>query len=100
MESPEERAWKLREELNHHNYLYHILDSPSISDAAYDEMLRELTQIEEAHPELRTPDSPTQRVGSPLATTFASVRHRVSMLSLGNAFGEAELREFDHRVKR
>jgi DNA ligase (NAD+) len=97
---PAERAAELRAALDDANYRYYVLDDPVIEDAAYDGMLRELSDLEAAHPELVTPDSPTQRVGAPPSTTFAPVRHDVPMLSLGNAFGHDELREFDARVRR
>ena len=97
---PAERAAELRAELDEANYRYYVLDDPTIEDAAYDRLLRELTDLEAAHPELVTPDSPTQRVGAAPSTTFATVRHDVPMLSLGNAFGHDELREFDARVRR
>jgi DNA ligase (NAD+) len=97
---PAERAAELRAALDDANYRYYVLDEPTIEDAAYDRMLRELTDLEAEHPDLITPDSPTQRVGAPPSTTFASVRHDVPMLSLGNAFGHDELREFDTRVRR
>jgi DNA ligase (NAD+) len=77
-----------------------VLDAPTISDADWDRMLRELQELEEAHPELQTPDSPTQRVGAVPSAGFAEVRHGVPMLSLGNAFGADELREFDSRVRK
>lgn len=90
---------KLREELEHHEYLYYVLDQPTISDAEYDRMLRELRELEEQHPELRTPDSPTQRVGGQPREGFVKVRHSSPMLSLDNALNEEELREFDARVR-
>ena len=99
-EEVRERAEWLRRELHHHNYRYYVLDSPEISDAEYDRMLRELQELEARHPELVTPDSPTQRVGAPPLEEFATVQHRTPMLSLGNAFDEGELRAFDERVKR
>ncbi len=94
------RADELRTQLNRHNYLYYVLDQPEVSDEAYDKLLRDLQSLEESYPELITPESPTQRVGVEAVTTFAPVDHRVAMLSLGNAFGEQELREWDKRVKR
>ena len=97
---PEARAAELRAALDEANYRYHVLDDPTIEDAVYDRMLRELTDLEAAHPELATPDSPTQRVGATPSTTFAEVRHEFPMLSLGNAFGHDELREFDARVRK
>lgn len=97
---PAERADELRQAIEEANHRYYVLDAPTIEDAAYDRLLRELQDLEAAHPELATPDSPTQRVGAPPSTTFAEVRHQVPMLSLGNAFGHDELREFDQRVRR
>src|SRR6056297_527208 len=91
----EERAAYLRKELHRHNYRYYVLDDPEISDAEYDRMLRELQDLETDHPELRTPDSPTQRVGAPPLEKFATGEHLVPMLSLENAFDEAEMAEFD-----
>ena len=96
---PAERATWLQAELTRHLRLYHELDEPEISDAEYDALYRELVEIEDAHPELRTPDSPTQRVGAPPLPEFAEVRHRVPMLSLGNAFEEEEVLAFDRRVR-
>jgi DNA ligase (NAD+) len=95
-----ERAAELRQILERHNYLYHVLDAPEISDSEYDRLFRELVDIEEAHPDLKTPDSPTQVVGAPPVAGLASHRHAVPMLSLDNAFGHDELREFDRRVKK
>ena len=97
---PAARAEQLRAELNEANYRYYVLDDPTLEDAVYDRMLRELTELEAAHPELATPDSPTQRVGAAPSSAFAEVRHRFPMLSLGNAFGHDELRDFDTRVRR
>ncbi len=97
---PRARAEELRRQLDHHNYLYYVLDQPEISDAEYDALLRELIELETRDPELVTPDSPTQRVGAPPAAAFPTVQHRLPMLSLGNAFDEAELRAFDERIKR
>ena len=90
----------LVEELNRHNRLYYALDRPEISDAEYDRLLRELVELEAAHPKLRRLDSPTQRVGTPPAEGFAEVRHAVPMLSLDNAMDEGELRAFDERIRR
>lgn len=94
-----ERAGKLREEINYHNYRYYVLDDPQIPDAEYDRLLRELQAIEEQYPELITPDSPTQRVGAEPLSGFAEVRHEVLMLSLNNAFSDEEVHEFDRRVR-
>ena len=90
----------LREQIERHNYLYYVLDAPEISDAEYDRLFQELQELESRHPELVTPDSPTQRIGAAPAEQFNTLRHRVPMLSLGNAFGQAEFLEFDQRVKR
>lgn len=95
-----ERIEYLRHEINHHNYRYYVLDSPEISDAEYDWLLRELQDLEQRHPELITSDSPTQRVGSAPLSEFQTIQHRLPMLSLGNAFDEQELAAFDERVKR
>nr|MBA3741061.1 NAD-dependent DNA ligase LigA [Chloroflexota bacterium] len=97
---PAARAAELRATLNEANHRYHVLDRPTISDREYDLAFRELNELEAAHPELVTDDSPTQRVGAPTEGGFPSVRHEVPMLSLGNAFGADELREFDTRVRR
>ena len=95
-----QRAEELRRQINYHNYCYHVLDAPEIPDAKYDRLFRELQELESQHPELVTPDSPTQRIGAPPLEEFISVPHRVPMLSLGNAFDEGELRAFDDRIKR
>ncbi|MGA8260167.1 MAG: NAD-dependent DNA ligase LigA [Arenicellales bacterium] len=95
-----ERARQLAEELNQHNYRYYVLDDPSITDAEYDRLLRELQEIEEAYPELSSPDSPTRRVGAPPLTEFETVVHREAMLSLNNAFSEDEVLAFDQRVRK
>jgi len=91
---------RLRAQINYHNYRYYVLDDPEISDAAYDALMRRLVEIEREHPDLVEPDSPTQRVGARPLDKFEEVRHSVPMLSLGNAFEEEEVREFDARVKR
>ncbi|AXQ29220.1 NAD-dependent DNA ligase LigA [Solimonas sp. K1W22B-7] len=96
---PAERAAELRLLLQGHNHRYYVLDQPSIADAEYDGLFRELQALEAAHPELRTADSPTQRVGGVASSEFASVRHRVPMLSLNNCFSEEELGDFDRRVR-
>jgi DNA ligase (NAD+) len=93
------RAGFLRNEIERHNQLYYAKDAPEITDAEYDRLFRELVELEKAHPELATPDSPTQRVGAAPLPEFAQVRHRVPMLSLGNAFAEEEVRAFDKRVR-
>ena len=94
----ETRILELRAELDQHNYRYYVLDEPSVPDAEYDRLFRELQALEAEHPELVTEDSPTQRVGGAALSAFSQVRHEVPMLSLGNAFEETDLREFDRRV--
>ncbi|TMK30917.1 MAG: NAD-dependent DNA ligase LigA, partial [Actinobacteria bacterium] len=94
------RVEELRELLNFHAYRYYVLDDPEISDAEYDELMRELRKLEERFPELVTPDSPTQRVGIAPADLFAPVEHRSVMLSLDNAFSEEELKAWATRVER
>lgn len=93
------RAAELREQIDQHNYRYHVLDAPEISDAAYDRLMRELQQLEAEHPTLITVDSPTQRVGALAASVLATVVHSTPMLSLDNAFSEEDLLNFDHRVR-
>jgi len=99
-EAIKKKVEKLREEIEYHNYLYYILDQPEISDAQYDRLLRELEKLEEQFPELRSLNSPTQRVGAPPLEAFEIVRHTLPMLSLANAFDETEARDFDKRVKK
>ena len=98
--SSEKRVAELREKIEKANYEYHVLDQPTIADEAYDALMRELQSLEAAHPELVTPESPTQRVGAPASTRFAPVQHAAPMLSLSNAFDEGELRAFDQRVRK
>ncbi len=90
---------RLRASLRHHEHLYHVLDRPEISDAEYDALMRRLQELERQHPELATPDSPTQRVGGKPREGFVKVRHTSPMLSLDNALNEGELRDFDRRVR-
>ena len=94
------RAADLREQLEQASYEYYVLDKPTLSDAEYDRLFRELQALERDHPTLRTPDSPTQRVGAPPQSALPKHAHLVGMLSLGNAFDEAELAEWDERVRR
>jgi DNA ligase (NAD+) len=94
----ESRIHELRAELDQHNYRYYVLDEPSVPDAEYDRLFNELKALEAEHPHLVTPDSPTQRVGGAALAAFSQVRHEIPMLSLGNAFEETDLREFDRRV--
>ncbi|MBD3610460.1 MAG: NAD-dependent DNA ligase LigA [Gammaproteobacteria bacterium] len=93
------RAAQLRDEINHHNHLYYVTDSPEIPDAEYDRLMRELQELESQYTDLVTADSPTQRVGSTPLKAFKQVQHEVPMLSLGNAFSDDELNDFDRRVR-
>ncbi|MBS4206131.1 NAD-dependent DNA ligase LigA [Lederbergia citrea] len=86
--------------LNQYNYEYHVLDNPSIPDAEYDRLMQQLIKLEKEHPEMIAPDSPTQRVGGEALSAFEKVRHDTPMLSLANAFSEADLRDFDRRVRQ
>lgn len=99
MKDPTREVEELRQELRRHEYLYYVADQPAISDAEYDELMRRLQKFEEEHPELLTPDSPTQRVGGKPREGFIKVPHTVPMLSLDNALNEGELRDFDRRVR-
>ncbi len=94
----EKKIKLLRSTLERHNRLYYVEDAPEITDAEYDALFRELQALEAAHPELRSPDSPTQRVGGAPLAEFGEVRHRTPMLSISNAFDEEEVRAFDKRV--
>ncbi len=101
MTSPEEasrKIEKLRSEINHHNYRYHVLDSPEISDAEYDDLMRELKQLEEQYPQFLTDDSPSQRVGAAPVEAFGVVEHPQPLLSLGNVFSEEELEAWYNRT--
>jgi DNA ligase (NAD+) len=93
------RLEEMREQIRYHNYRYYVLDNPDVSDAEYDALFRDLQQLEQEHPPLVTPDSPTQRVGGVPSSQFAKVRHRSLMLSLQNAFDEEEIRAWDRRVR-
>ncbi len=93
------RAQELRREINYHNYRYYVLDDPVVSDARYDRLLRELQEIEQAHPGLITPDSPTQRVGAKPLAAFGQVRHQPPMTSMDNALDEQEARDWDRRCR-
>src|SRR5271156_5657365 len=95
----EKKIEKLREAIRHHEYLYYGLDEPEISDADFDALMRELKALEAEHPELVTPDSPTQRVGGKPKEGFAKVAHSRPMLSLDNVTSEEELRDWDRRVR-
>ena len=89
----------LRREIEAHNYAYHVLDSPTVPDAEYDRLMRRLQELEAAHPELVTADSPTQRVGAAKLEGLREVRHARPMLSLDNVFHDAELEAFDKRLR-
>ena len=93
------RIRELREQIEHHNYRYYVLDDPEISDARYDALMRELQALEAAHPDLVTPESPTQRVGAPSDRQFAEVVHAVPMLSLENGFAAQDVLDFDRRAR-
>ena len=90
---------RLKDELNQHNHSYYVLDDPSVPDSEYDRQMRQLQDIESQYPSLRTSDSPSQRVGGEALSAFTQVHHDVAMLSLDNAFSQAELEDFDRRVK-
>lgn len=94
-----ERVTRLREEIDHHNHQYYVLDAPDVSDAEYDRLFRELEQLETEHPGFVTPDSPTQRVGAAPLASFEQVPHRQPMLSLNNAFATEEVEAFDRRAR-
>jgi DNA ligase (NAD+) len=95
-----ERHTELAQEIEEHSYRYHVLDRPTVSDGEYDALMRELLALEDAHPELRTPDSPSQKVGGLISTDFAPVEHLERMMSLDNAFADEELVAWAHRVER
>ena len=97
---PAQRVRELRELILYHNHRYYVLDAPEITDAEYDALMRELIALEEAHPELADPNSPSRRVGGEVATSFEPVVHEIPMLSLDNVFSEELLRAFDARVRR
>ncbi|MEY9139855.1 NAD-dependent DNA ligase LigA [Mammaliicoccus lentus] len=99
MEELKSRVDELHHLLHKFNYEYHVLDNPSVPDSEYDKLLHELISIEEEHPELKTSDSPTVRVGGPPLSQFEKINHDTPMLSLGNAFNEEDLRKFDQRVR-
>lgn len=99
MESNEQKLTELRTTLRHHEYLYHVMDTPEIPDGEYDRLMRELRELEAQHPELITPDSPTQRVGAAPLASFSQIRHEVPMLSLDNVFDEESFLAFNKRVQ-
>src|SRR3989338_8715509 len=94
------RLEKLKETINHHRYLYHVLDRQEISDAALDSLKHELAELEKQYPRYVSPDSPTQRIGGKPLDKFAKIVHKVRQWSFGDAFTEEEIKEFDERVKR
>ena len=100
MSNPAKRIEELRRQVNHHNYVYYVLAKQEISDFEFDKLLDELRKLEAAHPELVTPDSPTQRVGGQAIDTFKTVTHRVPMLSIDNTYNADELREYDKSIRR
>lgn len=95
----QQRIDTLRDEINAHNYSYYVLDNPEVPDSEYDRLLRELSGLEEQHPDLITSDSPTQRVGATPLDFFSEVKHEVPMLSLGNAFSDEDMNDFDRRIR-
>jgi DNA ligase (NAD+) len=94
------RILKLIEQINQANYDYHTLDQPKMSDQTYDQLLKELIELEEAYPEYRYEDSPTQKIGGVILSSFEKVKHQTPMMSLSNVFDENELRNFDDRIKK
>lgn len=100
LQAAEKRTKELHNLLNKYNYEYHVLDNPSVPDAEYDALLKELVDLEETFPALKTSDSPSQRVGGEILDMFQKVQHHSPMLSLGNAFNEADLRDFDRKVRQ
>ncbi|WP_102272830.1 NAD-dependent DNA ligase LigA [Cytobacillus massiliigabonensis] len=100
LQTAEKKVKELHTLLNEYNYEYHVLDQPSVPDSEYDRLLRELIELEAQYPELKTADSPTQRVGGEILDMFEKVQHQSQMLSLGNAFNEQDLKDFDRRVRQ
>jgi DNA ligase (NAD+) len=96
---PKRRVEELRSQIRRHDYLYYVLNRPEIPDEHYDALYRELEELERAHPEFITPDSPTRRVGSDLTHEFPTHRHSIPMLSIMNTYSEEEVNEFDRRVR-
>lgn len=97
---PSQRVSELHRQIEHHNHLYYIDAKPQISDQEYDRLMNELIELESAHPELRTPDSPTQRVGGAPITGFTTIQHAVRMLSIDNTYSQADVKAFDDRVRK
>ncbi|MBL4585302.1 MAG: hypothetical protein JKX83_11890, partial [Pseudomonadales bacterium] len=98
-ESAQQRVAELRDQIDHHNYLYYVLDKIEVPDAEYDRLMQELLALEEQHPALVTAESATQRIGAQPLSAFSEVQHEQPMLSLGNVFTEQELVDFDRRVQ-
>src|SRR5690606_7316895 len=98
--SPAEEVEQLRQEIRRHNRLYYVEASPEISDREFDQLIRRLEELERSHPELDPPDSPTHKVGGEPIEGFVTVEHRIPMLSIDNVTTEAEIREFDARVRK
>ncbi|QIZ06230.1 NAD-dependent DNA ligase LigA [Priestia megaterium] len=100
LQSAEKRITEISSLLNHYGYEYYVLDKPSVPDAEYDKLMHELLELEEKFPQLKTADSPSLRVGGTVLDLFEKVEHRTPMLSLGNAFNEQDLRDFDRRIRQ
>nr|WP_263323757.1 NAD-dependent DNA ligase LigA [Neobacillus sp. Marseille-Q6967] len=100
LQTAEQKISELRNLLNQYGYEYYVLDQPSVPDAEYDRLMNELLELEEKFPELKTTDSPSERVGGKVLDVFEKVEHRTPMLSLGNAFGEQDLKDFDRRIRQ
>lgn len=100
IDKAKEKVLSLRRKIDEHNYYYHVLDQPLIDDRKFDQLMRELQDLEEAFPELQDPDSPTRRIGAKPLETFDSLEHKIPMLGLDNAFNEEELADFDARVRK
>jgi DNA ligase (NAD+) len=100
LQSAEKRIDELRSQLNHYGYEYYVLDKPTVPDAEYDKLMQELLELEEKFPQFKTADSPSLRVGGTILELFEKVEHRTPMLSLGNAFNEQDLRDFDRRIRQ
>ncbi|MFO7912431.1 MAG: NAD-dependent DNA ligase LigA, partial [Desulfotignum sp.] len=94
------RVKQLQKALHEHNFYYHVLDDPKISDAEFDRLLQELKLLEEKYPEFVTPDSPTRRVGAPPLSSFDQAEHTIPMLSLDNAFSDRDILDFDARIRK
>src|SRR5262245_61937198 len=99
-QNPAKRIDELTRLIEHHNFKYYVEDAPEISDREFDRMLEQLKELEAQHPELASPDSPTQKVGGQPIAEFRQVTHSTPMLSIDNTYNEAELREFDIRVRK